>query len=81
LTREQSDKLLAAIEQVFGEGLKYGGASDQWYRQIHGEEGSYQEHFRVYGREGEKCDVCGTKIKRITLGGRGTFFCPKCQKA
>lgn len=80
LTIKQSGSLLEAIEQVFKEGLKYGGASDQWYRQVHGEKGSYQEHFRVYGREGQVCDVCGTEIKRIELGGRGTFFCPKCQK-
>jgi len=80
LTREQSDKLFAALEQVFKEGLEHGGASDQWYRQVHGEKGSYQEHFKVYGRTGQDCDVCGTKIERTVLGGRGTFFCPKCQK-
>jgi formamidopyrimidine-DNA glycosylase len=79
LTRQQSDGLLQTIEQVFQEGLKYGGASDQWYRQVHGEKGSYQEHFRVYGRVGQPCEVCGTTIKRITLGGRGTFYCPRCQ--
>ena len=79
LSREQSDKLLKAIEQVFKEGLKYGGASDQWYRQVHGEKGSYQEHLKVYGRAGKKCERCGAVIKRIELGGRGTFFCPRCQ--
>jgi len=79
LTVRQSDSLLKAVEQVFKEGLKYGGASDQWYRQVHGEKGSYQEHFKVYGRVGEECEVCGTKIKRIEVGGRGTFFCPQCQ--
>jgi formamidopyrimidine-DNA glycosylase len=81
LTRSQSDNLLEKIEQVFKEGLEYGGASDQWYLQVHGEKGSYQEHFRVYGRTGQPCDVCGTEIKRIEVGGRGTFFCPSCQKA
>lgn len=80
LTVKQSNSLLRAIEQVFQEGLKYGGASDQWYRQVHGEEGKYQEHFKVYGRNGQPCDVCGTEIKRIEVGGRGTFFCPGCQK-
>ncbi len=80
LSAGQSSSLLKAIEQVFKEGLKYGGASDQWYRQVHGEKGSYQEHFKVYGQAGQVCDICGTKIKRIELGGRGTFYCPKCQK-
>lgn len=81
LAREQSDRLLKQLEQVLKEGLKYGGASDQWYLQVHGEKGSYQEHFKVYGRTGQECGVCGTKIERIALGGRGTFYCPKCQKA
>jgi len=79
LTRAQSDKLLKALEQVLEEGLGHGGASDQWYLQVHGEKGSYQNHFKVYGRTGQECNVCGTKIERIVLGGRGTFFCPKCQ--
>ena len=80
LSRPQSDKLLKAIEQVLKEGLKYGGASDQWYLQVHGEKGSYQDYFKVYGRGGQECDVCGTKIERTALGGRGTFFCPECQR-
>ena len=80
LSRRQSDELLKAIEQVLKEGLKYGGASDQWYLQVHGEKGSYQDYFKVYGRTGQPCDVCGTKIERMALGGRGTFFCPECQK-
>jgi len=80
LTREQSDSLLNQLERVLTEGLKYGGASDQWYLQVHGEKGNYQDHFKVYGRTGEPCDVCGAEIERVALGGRGTFYCPKCQK-
>lgn len=83
LTGREAQGLLEAIEAVFKEGLKYGGASDQWYRQIHGEKGSYQEHFLVYGRGGKacgRCGRCGAAIQRIELGGRGTFFCPRCQK-
>lgn len=79
LTEAQAEKLLRAIETVFKEGLKYGGASDQWYRQVHGEKGSYQEHFKVYGRVGQACDRCGARVQRINLGGRGTFYCSKCQ--
>lgn len=80
LSASQSDSLFRSLQKVLGEGLKYGGASDQWYRQIHGEKGSYQNHFKVYGRAGERCGRCGGKIERIEVGGRGTFFCPGCQK-
>lgn len=73
--------LYKSILVVLKRGLKYGGASDQWYVQAHGEKGKYQEHFLVYGKNGERCRRCGTEIKRIVLGGRGTFICPKCQKA
>lgn len=79
LTPAEVKKLYQAILTVLKRGLKYGGASDQWYRQAHGEEGQYQKHFLVYGRTGEKCHHCGETIKRISLGGRGTFFCPQCQ--
>lgn len=74
------EKLREAIEKVLKAGIKYRGASDQYYLDALGQKGSYQDHFLVYGREGKKCFNCGGKIKRIKLGGRGTFFCPKCQK-
>lgn len=80
LSREQAVRLLESLKEVLNEGLKYGGASDQWYRQVHGEKGSYQKHFKVYGREGEECGRCGAVIRRIEVGGRGTFYCPGCQK-
>lgn len=79
ITRELGRRLYDSILEVLKRGLRYGGASDQWYVQTHGEKGQYQEHFLVYGQKGKKCQRCGTIINRITIGGRGTFFCPKCQ--
>lgn len=76
----ETKKLYRAILRVLRDGLKYGGASDQWYRQAHGEQGEYQKHFLVYGRTGQKCLLCKTIIKRIVVAGRGTFFCPNCQR-
>ena len=75
-------KLHRAIEKVLSDGLKYGGSSarDEAYIKPTGEPGSYQEHFRVYQKEGQSCPKCGKTIKRIKFGGRGTFFCPRCQK-
>lgn len=71
-----------SILRVLEEGLKYGGSSaaDEAYIKPTGEPGSYQEHFRVYQQDGQKCPKCGGIVKRIALGGRGTFFCPNCQK-
>ncbi|MGB9706723.1 MAG: bifunctional DNA-formamidopyrimidine glycosylase/DNA-(apurinic or apyrimidinic site) lyase [Microgenomates group bacterium] len=82
LSNEEIKKLREAIIKVLEEGLKYGGSSakDEAYVKPTGEPGEYQKHFRVYQREGEKCRRCGSIVKRINLGGRGTFWCPKCQK-
>lgn len=80
LTEKEKKKLFDAIIEVLRRGLKYGGASEMTYVNAFGEEGTYQDHFLVYGNKGKPCENCGTEIKRITLGGRGTFFCPNCQK-
>lgn len=82
LKDDEIDKLRKAIIKVLEEGLKYGGSSaaDEAYIKPSGERGEYQKHFRVYQRDGQKCLKCGTTIKRIKIGGRGTFYCPDCQK-
>lgn len=80
LVSRKAGKLFKAVLEVLKRGIKYGGASDQWYVQAHGEKGEYQKHFLVYGKKGEPCQRCQTEIQRLVVGGRGTFFCPKCQK-
>ena len=80
ITEKEAEKLLKAIETVLQAGIKYRGASDQYYLDALGRKGAYQEHFLTYGRDGKKCLDCGGEIKRLKIGGRGTFFCPKCQK-
>lgn len=76
VTQKQAQALHEAIVSVLKEGIRRNGASFDWvYRG-----GEYQNYFRVYDREDELCMVCGTKIKKIFVGQRGTHFCPKCQK-
>lgn len=79
LTQDEQKKLLTAIQKVLKAGLKHGGASDQYYLDAKGAKGHYQDHFLVYNRAGKKCFECGGVIKRITLAGRGTYFCSTCQ--
>jgi formamidopyrimidine-DNA glycosylase len=75
VTLEEAEILWMAIREVLEEGIRCNGASIDWvYRG-----GDFQNHFRIYGRQGEPCPVCGTKIERIVVGQRGTHFCPKCQ--
>ncbi len=80
LRPEEIKKLYNSILKVLKKGLESGGASELSFVNVLGVEGGYQEHFLVYGKEGEKCKRCGSEIKKIKLGGRGTYFCPKCQK-
>lgn len=80
LKEKEIKRLKQAILKVLREGIKYKGSSEQTYIQPTGKPGSYQYHFRVYQREGKKCKKCSQLIKRVKLGGRGTFYCPKCQK-
>jgi formamidopyrimidine-DNA glycosylase len=83
LTAKQLTNLYQAVIKVLEEGIKYGGATaaDAKYMDLHGTGGHYQEHFRVYDREGEEClKGDGGIVKKETLGGRGTYYCPVCQK-
>jgi formamidopyrimidine-DNA glycosylase len=75
ISMEEAEILWMAIREVLAEGIRRNGASIDWvYRG-----GEFQNHFRVYGRQGENCPVCGTKIERILVGQRGTHYCPTCQ--
>lgn len=80
LTSEERKKLYGALKEVIEKGIKYGGASAANYVHVSGLGGKYQDHFLVYNRDGEKCKNCNGKIVKIKLGGRGTYFCEKCQK-
>ena len=73
-------KLYEAIFKVIKQGLDFGGSSDENFVNALGEEGKYQQHFLVYGKKGQSCPGCKGKIEKIMLGGRGTYFCPSCQK-
>jgi formamidopyrimidine-DNA glycosylase len=75
ISEQEAHKLFHAIQTVLQSGIEHNGASIDWaYRG-----GSFQNYFRVYGRAGQACPTCGTPVKRIVVGQRGTHFCPNCQ--
>lgn len=80
LTGKESKKLFTAIEEVLKRGIKSGGASENAFITPDGSEGSYQDIALVYGKKGGKCSRCGSVIEKMQLGGRGTYYCPGCQK-
>lgn len=80
LLDKEKELLFKEIKGTLSEAIKYKGSSVDQYVQLSGEAGDYVKYHRVYAREGKPCVVCKTPIKRISLGGRGTYFCPQCQK-
>jgi formamidopyrimidine-DNA glycosylase len=72
--------LLSAIKKVIKKAIKLQGTSFRFYVKPDESKGSYQEEFLVYQRKDEKCLRCKSKIKYIKIGGRGSFYCPNCQK-
>jgi formamidopyrimidine-DNA glycosylase len=80
LTRAELIRLRTALQAVLRRAIKLGGSSVSDYVDAEGMHGYFQIEHKVYGRGGEPCLVCGTPIKKIALAGRGTHFCPKCQK-
>jgi len=80
LSEKELELIYQAIKKVLELGVKLGGESFSDYRKPDGTKGDFDSERKVYRREGEKCLRCGTKIKRIKVGQRSTFFCPSCQK-
>jgi len=80
LSEKEIALLLRKIKDTLDEAIRFAGSSVDQYVQLSGEEGGYVAQHKVYDREGKPCVRCKTPIRRITLGGRGTYFCPKCQK-
>jgi len=80
LNDKEITSLFNSIKEVLQEAIKFRGSSVDSYRDIEGREGKMEERLKVYGRENKPCFVCKTPIKRIELGGRSTYFCPRCQR-
>lgn len=79
--RARASRLHAAIRATLTEAIAREGSSfDVFYRTPEGNPGSFQDQFRVYGRAGKPCVVCGAKIVRGVVGQRGTHYCRACQK-
>src|SRR5690606_20491309 len=72
--------LFTSVQKVLKKGLLHGGASEVNFLNVEGKKGSFQEYTKVYRKEGKECPQCKKIIKRITQGGRSTFYCSFCQK-
>ncbi len=80
VTREQAAKLRKAAIDVLRAAIAAQGTTINDYRTVNGNVGAYVHRLAVYGHEGDPCRRCGTKLRKIVLGARGTHYCPHCQR-
>jgi formamidopyrimidine-DNA glycosylase len=80
LTRVELERLRVALKSVLEHAIRLGGSSVSDYVDADGMRGFFQLEHCVYLRTGLPCRTCKTPIRRIILAGRGTHFCPKCQR-
>jgi formamidopyrimidine-DNA glycosylase len=80
LTATHCLKLAEQIKHVLTASLALNGTTSNNYLDVNGERGGFVDFLQVYGRTGLPCHTCRTPIKKITLAGRGTHYCPSCQK-
>lgn len=79
LSGEELRRLYRALKRILQAAIRAGGTSVRSYVDSAGARGGYQNFLRVYRRGGEACRNCGGTLVRETVGGRSTFFCPRCQ--
>ena len=80
LTAQELDHLHTAVQKVLREAIRLGGSSVSDYVDAVGERGFFQIRHYVYMRTGQPCLVCKTPIRRLVIAGRGTHYCPVCQR-
>ncbi len=80
LDDKELENIIIYTKQILEEAIKQGGSTIRSYSSVDGVHGLFQQNLLVHTREGEKCKNCNEKIVKIKVGGRGTYYCPKCQK-
>ena len=80
LTDVDLNHIIKNTIKVLDKAIEEGGTTIRSYTSEEGVTGLFQNNLNVYQRENEKCHVCGNTIIKIRVGGRGTYYCPKCQK-
>jgi formamidopyrimidine-DNA glycosylase len=80
LDPDEVKALHRGVRQALRAGISRQGSTLRDYRLPNGEQGGAQHEFKVYGRGGEPCERCGTPIDKIRVAGRGTWYCPSCQR-
>lgn len=79
ITKVECEHIIFNTRKVLDEAIKMGGTTIKSFTSSEGVHGLFQNKLAIHGRTGD-CSVCGGSIVKIKVGGRGTYYCPKCQK-
>lgn len=80
LEQNEISRLHKAISVILAKAIELRGTSFDLYVDAHGQPGEFAEKLKVYGRAGQPCVKCGNPLSKIRIAGRGTTYCPVCQK-
>ena len=72
--------IIKYTKEILEKAIREGGTTIRSYSSVNGVHGLFQQELNVHSREGEQCPSCGNKIVKVKIGGRGTYYCEKCQK-
>lgn len=79
LSESECEKIIKYTKEVLEKAITMGGSTIRTYSSVDGVHGLFQEELLVHGRENMACPNCGNSILKIKVGGRGTYYCDKCQ--
>lgn len=80
LKEDEIEKIIVNSREILNRAIEKKGTTVKSFEISEGESGNFQFSLEVYGRANEQCNICGTPIEKIKVCGRGTSFCPVCQK-
>ena len=77
---QECDAIIKNTREVLERAIKLGGTTIKSFTSSEGVHGLFQNELLVHGKDGQKCPICSTVLEKIRIGGRGTYYCVKCQK-
>jgi formamidopyrimidine-DNA glycosylase len=80
LTKAEAAAVITQGGEVMRQSIAVGGTTFQHFVDTGGQNGNFTDYLKVFGMQGTPCERCGTTIKKIRCAGRGTHYCPGCQK-
>ena len=80
ITDKECELIIKYTKEVLERAIKKGGTTIRTYSSVDGVHGLFQEELLVHGKDKGNCPECKEKIIKNRVGGRGTYYCPHCQK-